>query len=247
MDGGATWRRATGRATWTYSWQTGPARTVSIFSRAVDDTGNLEQPVTGISVTVGVGTVSCPCSLRLPSQGPTGAPDNDGSQVELGTRFRSDVAGYITGIRFYKDVQNTGTHTGSLWTVGGSLLSTVTFTGESASGWQEATLPSPVQIAAGTLYVVSYNSPLGIYSGTDGYFVTTGVANSPLTAPQDGTEGGNNGLYRNGPGLPQRDVRRPKPTGWTWSVTSSVRRRHRPPWSGSHRRMAVPAPCPPPR
>ena len=198
VDGGATWRRATGRATWTYSWQTGPARTASIFSRAVDDTGNLEQPVTGISVTVGVDTVSCPCSLWPPSQGPTGAPDDDGSQVELGTRFRSDVAGYITGIRFYKDVQNTGTHTGSLWTVGGSLLSTVTFTGESSSGWQEATLPSAVPITAGTLYVVSYNSSLGIYSATDGYFVAAGVVNGPLTAPQDGTEGGSNGLYQYG-------------------------------------------------
>ncbi len=27
VDGGATWRRAAGRGTWTYAWQTGPART----------------------------------------------------------------------------------------------------------------------------------------------------------------------------------------------------------------------------
>ena len=45
VDGGTTWQRATGRGSWTYSWQTGSPRTVSIFSRASDDSGNLEQPV----------------------------------------------------------------------------------------------------------------------------------------------------------------------------------------------------------
>ena len=45
---------------------------------------------------------------------PGGAPPiADPSAVELGTRFRSDVNGFITAIRFYKSAQNTGTHTGS--------------------------------------------------------------------------------------------------------------------------------------
>jgi hypothetical protein len=198
VDGGATWRRATGREAWTYSWQTGTARTVAIFSRAVDDSGNLEQPVTGISVNVTVGSGGCPCSLWTPSQVPPGPADVDGSQVELGTRFRSDVAGYVTGIRFYKDSQNTGAHVGSLWTAGGARLSTVTFSGESASGWQEATFPSPVQIAPNTLYVVSYNASLGVYAATGGYFTATGANNGPLHAPRDGTEGGANGVYRYG-------------------------------------------------
>ena len=30
-------------------------------------------------------------------------------------KFRASVAGYVTGIRFYKGTGNTGTHTGSLW------------------------------------------------------------------------------------------------------------------------------------
>ncbi len=53
VDGGATWHPATGRTSWTYVWQTGPARTVSLFSRAVDDSGNIQQPGNGVSVTVG--------------------------------------------------------------------------------------------------------------------------------------------------------------------------------------------------
>ena len=35
-----------------------------------------------------------------------------GTAYELGVRFQSDVAGYITGIRFYKGSGNTGTHVG---------------------------------------------------------------------------------------------------------------------------------------
>ncbi len=169
----------------------------SSVSRAVDDSGNLEQPTAGNSVTVGSGPVSCPCSLWSPSQIPAGGPDADPTQVELGTRFRSDNNGYITAIRFYKAAQNTGTHTGSLWSASGTLLSTVTFTGESTAGWQEAVLPSPVAITAGTLYVVSYHTSAGFYSGEDGYFATSGVDNGPLHAPRDGTEGAN-GVYRYG-------------------------------------------------
>ena len=44
VDGGATWRRATGRETWTYSWQTGSRAHGQLLSRAVDDSGNLETP-----------------------------------------------------------------------------------------------------------------------------------------------------------------------------------------------------------
>jgi len=44
--------------------------------------------------------------------------------------FKSDVNGYITGIRFYKGVNNTGTHLGHLWSSAGTLLASATFTGE---------------------------------------------------------------------------------------------------------------------
>ena len=57
--------------------------------------------------------------------------------MELGVKFRSDVAGTITGIRFYKAAANTGTHIANLWSNTGANLATATFSGESASGWQQ--------------------------------------------------------------------------------------------------------------
>ena len=66
------------------------------------------------------------------------------SSVELGVKFKADVSGSVTGIRFYKAATNTGTHIGSLWTASGTLLAQATFTGETASGWQTAYFSTPV-------------------------------------------------------------------------------------------------------
>ena len=74
-------------------------------------------------------------------------------------KFRSDVAGYVTGVRFYKAAGNTGTHVGNLWSSTGTRLATATFTGETASGWQQVTFSPPVAIAANTVYVASYHCP----------------------------------------------------------------------------------------
>ena len=84
-----------------------------------------------------------------------GAADylNAGGAVELGLKFRSDVAGKITGIRFYKNAYNTGVHSGSLWNANGVLLATGVFTNETATGWQTLTFSAPVSITANTTYV----------------------------------------------------------------------------------------------
>ncbi len=123
---------------------------------------------------------------------------SSGVPVEVGVKFRSDVAGSITGIRFFKGVLNTGTHTGSLWTSGGILLATGVFTNETSSGWQTLTFSSPVAISANTTYVASYHTS-GTYALTFDYFQGQGADNSPLHALASGVDGPN-GVYVNGPG-----------------------------------------------
>jgi len=61
----------------------------------------------------------------------------------MGVAFRSDVGGYIAGIRFYKNSANTGTHVGSLWGSSETLLATATFTSETSSGWQQVNFSQP--------------------------------------------------------------------------------------------------------
>jgi len=138
--------------------------------------------------------------VSLPSSaGPANPAEADTAAVEVGTKFRSDVAGTVTGIRFYKGVGNTGTHIGHLWTAAGASLGAVTFTGESATGWQQATFATPVPITAGTTYVVSYYAPVGRYAADESFFAAGGVDRPPLHALTNGQDGPN-GVYRYGTG-----------------------------------------------
>jgi hypothetical protein len=113
------------------------------------------------------------------------ADAGDPGSVVLGVKFTADVAGSVTGVRFYKAAANTGTHVGALWTAAGASLAQGTFSGESASGWQTLTFTSPVAITAGTTYVASYLAPSGHYSVTSGGFGSGPIDNPPLHALAD--------------------------------------------------------------
>ncbi|WP_433240080.1 DUF4082 domain-containing protein [Streptosporangium sp. CA-135522] len=195
VDGGTRWFQATGRTNWQYNWTT-PATTgtVTIRTRAVDDIGNVQGTPTVTTVTVVTG---CPtCTLWSPTTVPAVTSANDPSSVEVGVKFRVAKTGFITGIRFYKGTQNTGTHTGNLWTTSGQLLASATFTSETASGWQQVDFAVPVAISANTTYVASYFTPSGNYAVNSSYF-TADFTNGALTAPASSTSGGN-GVYRYG-------------------------------------------------
>ena len=53
-DGGTTWHAATGTTSWSYSWVAHGNPTAAIKSRAVDDSGNVENPSAGVTVNIGV-------------------------------------------------------------------------------------------------------------------------------------------------------------------------------------------------
>ena len=203
-DGGTTWHPATTMSaantsvTWTYSWIAHGNPSTTIKSRAVDDSGNLETPGPGTTVNV-----NCPCSIWGTNTTPRTADSGDTAATEVGVKFKTDTYGFVTGIRFYKASTNTGTHIGNLWTATGQLLATATFTGESASGWQQVNFAQPVALDKNTTYVASYYAPKGHYPEDDGYFYTTpelaaptiGILNSPpLHAIQD-TNGTVNGVF----------------------------------------------------
>ena len=96
VDGGATWRAAAGRASWSYVWtpaalSTTP-RSATLLSRAVDDSGNIETPGPGRTVTV------------LPLGGLVAAYGfSEGSGTTV-----ADISGN----------GNTGTIAGATWTTG---------------------------------------------------------------------------------------------------------------------------------
>ncbi len=110
---------------------------------------------------------------------------NDPATVQVGTRFSTSVAGTVTTIRFYKGPTNTGTHTGYLWSATGTLLATVSFPVETASGWQQATLNAPLALTPGIEYRVGLLSTTGMYA-VDLNALATATTSGSLSTPADG-------------------------------------------------------------
>lgn len=155
------------------------------------------------------------------NQAPSGSVENDGSALELGVKFRSSVSGYITGIRFYKSVGNTGTHIGQLYNSAGGLLASATFSSETNSGWQTVQIIPAIPIAPNTTYIAAYWSSAGYYTSSPNYFINA-VVNTPLTALADGTDG-HNGVfkYTGSPAFPNvYTVLNDRPTYWVDVVFS---------------------------
>jgi hypothetical protein len=189
-DNGASWHRAVGRETWSYSFIPQKDGPTVIKTRAVDDSINLE--TAGPSVSVTVGKPLKPFSLWDNSKTPEITRAGDQQSVELGVKFESAVPGVITGIRFFKGSSDTGTHVGTLWASNGTKIASATFQNETQAGWQEVNFSTPIAISANTTYVASFHSSGG-YAFTPNYF-TTDYTRGPLSAP-----GGANGVYAYGP------------------------------------------------
>jgi hypothetical protein len=180
-----------------------PATTVSGSTTTKTVTGLTNSSAYTFKVTAINSTGTSAASAASPAVTPvdtifdfSGTPVNvdtgDQASIEVGLKFTADAPGLITGVRFYKTSTNTGTHTGSLWTAGGTLLASATFTNETGSGWQYASFSSPVSISANTTYVVGYFAPNGHYSSTMAAFGSA-VDNPPLHALSNGTSA--NGVY----------------------------------------------------
>ncbi len=145
----------------------------------------------GGAVAAGV----CPCSLfssatptilHLPAaDGRTG----DDLTYELGIRIGVTEPVRLTGIRFYKDDLETGTHIGRLWDASGTQLAQAPFDDETASGWQTATLSTPIDLVPGETYAISVNA--------NAYFVDQydALADEVTSGPVFSIGDGNNGVY----------------------------------------------------
>jgi hypothetical protein len=150
VTGTSTYSDATRTVTFAPGAALTPATTYTVsLTGAKDQAGNQTDAVTWTFTTAST-TTGCPCSIWPSTTTPATPAANDNSAVEVGVKFRTDRAGYITALRFYKGSGNSGTHVGSLWTRTGSKLASVTFTGETATGWQQATLSAPVPVTAAT-------------------------------------------------------------------------------------------------
>lgn len=138
-------------------------------------------------------------SIFAPSTDPTSGniDSGDPESVNVGVEFTASSSGTVAGVAFYKSTANTGTHIGDLWSSTGTLIASVTFTGETSTGWQYAYFSSPVSVTSGTTYVASYYAPAGHYSGTD-----NGLNGAVTTGPLTALSGGGVYTYAGSPAFP---------------------------------------------
>ena len=140
-------------------------------------------------------TAACPCQLFSPILTPDfiGLPTQDGRtgtgpwSYEFGTKVTVDEPTRLNAIRYYKSPGETGTHVGRVWTAGGVQLSQVTFTSETASGWQQQALAPPLALQPGATYVISVNAN-AFFSVTGGWLATR-IVSGPLSSVADGANG----------------------------------------------------------
>ena len=131
------------------------------------------------------------------TQTPSTPNDTDNTSYELGLKFQSAKAGQITAIRYWKAASETGSHVGRIWSSTGTLLTSVTFSNETASGWQQQALSTPLNIQANTTYVVSVNVT-NYFAVTYNDALASSVVNGDLRTVADG----NNGVYGSVGSLP---------------------------------------------
>ncbi|HLZ39273.1 MAG TPA: DUF4082 domain-containing protein [Mycobacteriales bacterium] len=183
VDGRLAYDAATRTATFTPGARLADATTyTATVDAAVDAAGNpMAAPLRWTFTTSAPppGAGGCPCSLWDETAVPDVASADDTSAVELGVRFVAEADGVVKGIRFYKGIANTGTHTGRLWDAQGRPLAGVTFTDETTTGWQTALFATPVAVTAGATYTASYSAPNGGYAYSRDYFARS-WQNGPL-------------------------------------------------------------------
>ncbi|WP_153506153.1 DUF4082 domain-containing protein [Cumulibacter manganitolerans] len=197
VAGSTAYDAASRTATFTPSAQLGAGKSYTAVVTGSDSLGNPMAAPYSWSFTVDGGPGTSPATLWDSSAVPASI-SAETSPLELGTRFVSSRDASVTALRFYKVPGSQGPHTGHLWGPSQELLATVTYGAETASGWQQAALTTPVAITKGTQYTVSYYCPAGQYGATAGLFSGSGArVREPLTAPSEAVAGGN-GVYRYG-------------------------------------------------
>ena len=141
-------------------------------------------------------TSPCPCTTMdglTPQYTNLDVRDGRGGSgpwtYEMGTKFTVSSAASLSAIRFYKDAAETGTHVGTVWDASGAIIAQTTFTGESASGWQQQALSTPLALTTGTVYTVSV--------GFNARFVMTsyGLRDARTSGPLSTVADGQNGVF----------------------------------------------------
>ena len=114
----------------------------------------------------------------------------DTSGYELGTHFKTTVAGSVVGLRYWKGLTAAETRTLRLWRWNGGesgteLASVTVIPATGVTGWVTGNLASPVALTVGQFYTASYGKASGQSYAADNYFFTSPQTFGAFTTPTD--------------------------------------------------------------
>ena len=104
VDGGTTWHAAQGTSAWTYEWSPGAPGAGDDPHPRDRRQRQPETPGAGIDRVGRRRQLPVPDPLEPRRRCRRCVDVDDASPVELGLKFRSDVNGFVKGVRFYKGV-----------------------------------------------------------------------------------------------------------------------------------------------
>jgi hypothetical protein len=102
---------------------------------------------------------------------------------ELGTKFWAAVPGQITSVRLYANASEGGNHTVRIWRVSTGSVMAGPYTWNISSGtegWKTFTLPTPLDIAANTDYVVAVSNSSDRYYAERTHGFDAAIVNGDL-------------------------------------------------------------------
>jgi hypothetical protein len=105
------------------------------------------------------------------------------SPYELGTKFWSDVPGEITMVRLFTDLSEEGNHTVRIWQANNGVMIAGPYTWTitpATEGWQNYTLPVPLNILANTDYIVAISTSSDLYYAAQNNGFTSAIVNGNL-------------------------------------------------------------------
>lgn len=163
--------------------------TLSTGILAIDDTP-LPSPISwGFTTVVGPFSLFDPGLTPVSTHNPVQdrRPGKGPFSYEMGVKVQVLSTLQATDIRFYKDPGETGTHVGTVWNSSGQVLAQTTFTGETASGWQQQSLGTPVTLQPGQVYVISVG--LNAFFDLTQLGLQTQITSGALQSVADGKNG----------------------------------------------------------
>ncbi|MBZ5626679.1 MAG: carboxypeptidase regulatory-like domain-containing protein, partial [Acidobacteriia bacterium] len=186
-DGGQTWHPADGRASWTYAFTPEQMGPLTLMSCATDDSGNIETPGPGVSVTVpGPYSISGTISPSTIGNGTTVTLGGTSSaSVTANSSGNYTFSGLISGI-YSVTPSKTGSSFSPVSTavpVTGASVSGVNFAGSQSSGTTYSISGSVTPAANGSGITITLTGAATASTVTDasGSFSVAGLPNGSYT------------------------------------------------------------------